>query len=172
MIFDCPEAFTSMNQVYLLIGGNLGNREQNMAEARKEMEIQCGRILQSSSLYETAAWGQTDQPDFLNQVLLIETTLDAYILLDRLLAIEQAMGRYRMKKYGPRIIDLDILFYNDEIIESKHLQVPHPRMASRRFVLVPLAELAAEKIHPVTGKTITEILEACPDKLTVKKITP
>lgn len=171
MIFDSPEADTYMNQAFLLIGGNLGDRELNMDRARREIETRAGRITLASALYQTAAWGKTDQPDFLNQVLVVETMLDANDLLERLLVAEQAMGRYRQEKYGPRIIDMDILFFNDEVIETRSLQVPHPRLQDRRFALVPLAEIAGNKIHPVLGKTIDELLAICPDTLPVYKYT-
>jgi 2-amino-4-hydroxy-6-hydroxymethyldihydropteridine diphosphokinase len=171
MIFVSPEVYTSMNQAYLLIGGNLGNREQNMARAGKEIEARAGLILQASSLYQTGAWGKTDQPDFLNQVLLIETALNAGELLKQILATEQSMGRQRNEKYGPRTIDIDILFFNDDIIDNKSLQVPHPRLPERRFALIPLAEIAGEKIHPVLEKSINDLLANCPDTLPVYKFT-
>jgi 2-amino-4-hydroxy-6-hydroxymethyldihydropteridine diphosphokinase len=171
MIFVSPEVFTSMNQAYLLIGGNLGNREQNLARARKEIETRAGLIIEASALYQTAAWGKTDQPDFLNQVLKIETSLDAGGLIDQLLSAELAMGRHRNEKYGPRTIDMDILFFNDDIIDNKTLQVPHPRLQERRFALIPLAEIAGGKIHPVLGSSINELLANCPDKLPVYKFT-
>jgi 2-amino-4-hydroxy-6-hydroxymethyldihydropteridine diphosphokinase len=142
-----------------------------MARAGKEIETRAGIIMEASSLYQTGAWGKTDQPDFLNQVLKIETPLDARELLEQLLSAEQSMGRHRNEKYGPRTIDMDILFFNDEIIDNKSLQVPHPRLQERRFALIPLAEIAGEKIHPVLGKSINDLLAECPDKLPVYKFT-
>jgi 2-amino-4-hydroxy-6-hydroxymethyldihydropteridine diphosphokinase len=171
MIFVSPEIFTSMNQAYLLIGGNLGNREQNMARARQEIETRAGLIIEASSLYQTGAWGKTDQPDFLNQVLKIETSLDAPELLEQLLTAEQTMGRFRNEKYGPRIIDMDILFFNNDIINTASLQVPHPRLQERRFALIPMAEIAGEKIHPLLGISINQLLVLCPDHLPVYKFT-
>jgi 2-amino-4-hydroxy-6-hydroxymethyldihydropteridine diphosphokinase len=172
MIFGSPEGYTCMNQAYLLIGGNLGNREENIARARIEIDRICGTIIKASSLYETAAWGNTDQPDFLNQVLELATKKNAHALLTALLSIEEAMGRFRKDKYGPRLIDLDVLFFNEEIIETEILQVPHPRLQDRRFVLIPMAEMAADKIHPVLKKSMAELLAICPDQLAVNKYIP
>jgi 2-amino-4-hydroxy-6-hydroxymethyldihydropteridine diphosphokinase len=126
--------------------------------------------LRRSSCYETAAWGIEEQPDFLNQVLEIETTMDPASLLDTLLEIEREMGRIRGEKFGPRTIDLDILFYGDMIIRTNDLEVPHPRMAERRFVLEPLYELIRDRKHPVTRQTIREMLLACTDPLEVRRI--
>ena len=158
-----------MNHVYLLIGGNLGDRPKNLALTIQLISDRCGILLQHSSIYETAAWGMQDQPDFLNQVLLLETMLAPHPLLETLLAIEQELGRFRGEKYGPRVIDIDILLYNDAVIHEPGLQVPHPRMASRRFVLTPLAEIAGELIHPETGKNIRQMLDECEDLLPVNK---
>lgn len=160
-----------MSTAYLLIGGNLGNRKENLSKATGLIRKQCGVVINSSSLYETAAWGMTEQSSFLNQVLEISTSLDAKQLMRRILKIENMMGRVRKEKFGPRTIDIDILFYENEILDLLFLKIPHPELQNRRFVLVPLAEINSELQHPVLKKTIAELLEECPDNLEVKKIT-
>ncbi|HLL44733.1 MAG TPA: 2-amino-4-hydroxy-6-hydroxymethyldihydropteridine diphosphokinase, partial [Segetibacter sp.] len=154
-----------MNDAYLLTGGNIGNRLVSLQQACMKIEKQAGIVLQKSAVYETAAWGVTDQNLFLNQVLLVSTSLPPEELLHTLLHIEQELGRRRIVKMGPRIIDIDILFYNNEIISTPVLTVPHPQIANRRFVLTPLNEIAPCFVHPVLQKTITELLEICPDEL-------
>jgi 2-amino-4-hydroxy-6-hydroxymethyldihydropteridine diphosphokinase len=154
---------------YILTGGNLGHRFENLRRAADLIDTRCGRILRRSSLYETAAWGIEAQPEFLNQVLEVETLLDPETLLDVLLEIEREMGRIRGEKFGPRIIDLDILLYGDLIIRTSALDIPHPRMAERRFVLEPLNELIGLRIHPVTGLSIREMLLVCTDPLEVRQ---
>ena len=159
-----------MNKVFLLTGGNMGNRKDNLAIAYKHISVLCGHIINSSSVYETAAWGKTDQPSFLNQVLEIQTALTAPQLLKKILDIEKLTGRIRKEKYGPRIIDIDILLFNDEIHNDPLLKIPHPELQNRRFVLEPLAEIAPEIIHPVLKKSIIDLLAICPDKLEVTRI--
>lgn len=159
-----------MNKAYLLTGGNLGNRLDNLYKAADYMEQYCGKIICKSSVYETAAWGLEDQPDFYNQVLLINTALSARELISQLLTIENKMGRKREVKMGPRTIDIDILFYNDSVINEPDLVIPHPRMQDRRFVLMPLAETAPDFIHPVFHKKISQLLLECADRLNVYKI--
>ena len=158
-----------MNTAYLLTGGNLGERVHNLAMARELIAAQTGNIIAASSLYETAAWGNTDQPAFLNQAIMIETPLNARQLIRRILKIEKKMGRVREEKYGPRLIDIDILLFNNEKHNYQFLKFPHPEMQNRRFALLPLAEIAPEIIHPVLKKTITELLQECKDELEVKK---
>ena len=159
-----------MRTAYLLIGGNLGNRKENLSKAVSLINEQCGSLTSSSSIYETEAWGKTDQPAFLNQALEISTSLNARQLMRKVLKIEEEMGRVRKEKLGPRIIDIDILLFENEIHDLRFLKIPHPEMQNRRFVLVPLAEIDSTLQHPVLKKSIAELLEECPDNLEVKKI--
>ena len=127
-------------------------------------------IVNQSAIYETAAWGKTDQATFLNQVVLVETELTARGVLERILIAEQEMGRMRKEKFGPRTIDIDILFFNDDIVQEDGLTVPHPQLHLRKFALEPLNEIAPDLKHPVTGKSIGEMLLECSDPLAVKKL--
>ena len=158
-----------MNRAYLLIGGNLGDRKQNLEKARELIALHGGDITNDSSIYETAAWGKTDQPLFLNQALEIHTSLNAKQLIRHILKVEKMLGRIRKEKYGPRIIDIDILLFNNEKHDYPFLKIPHPEMQNRRFALIPLAEIAEEVIHPLLKKSIAELLKECPDQLEVKK---
>ena len=164
-----PESNESMNSFYLLIGGNEGDREAALSEARAQIET-TGAIRQVSSLYETAPWGRTDQPWFLNQALRLETAADAPALLGILLHIEERMGRKRLEKYGSRRIDIDILFFNDAIVRLPNLVIPHPEIANRRFVLEPMNEISPDYRHPVLHLSVRELLLACTDPLEVKKL--
>ena len=159
-----------MNTVYLLLGSNLGNSKEQLLLATKFIEEAIGELKKSSSFYSTAAWGNTDQPDFLNQIIEIETTLTPLPLLKEILLIEKKMGRVRTVKNAARIIDIDILFFNNEIIKKKNLTIPHPEIQNRRFVLIPLAEIAVSLVHPQLKKTAKELLNICPDTLNVQKI--
>jgi 2-amino-4-hydroxy-6-hydroxymethyldihydropteridine diphosphokinase len=158
-----------MNKAYLLIGGNMGERREYLRRARVAIGEQCGKIAAVSAVYETEAWGLEDQEAFLNQALEIESPLDPLPLLWCMQGIEEALGRVRTVKYGPRLIDIDLLLYNNEVIELPELQVPHPRMQDRRFVLQCLVELAPDYRHPALGKTIRQLLEACTDPLKVER---
>ena len=159
-----------MNGIYLLLGSNLGERMAILAAAQTQLEQSVGLIKASSSLYETEAWGKTDQPPFLNQVLEIATELSATELLKELLNVEQKLGRKREEKWGPRTVDIDILYYGEQIINSLELSLPHPQLHLRRFTLVPLCEIAPLFVHPVFKKNNLQLLQECPDQLQVKVI--
>lgn len=161
-----------MNVAYLLTGGNIGNRLQTLELARQAIEKTCGQIAQASPVYETAAWGLTEQNPFLNQALELHTQLQAHELLQGMLRIEQALGRIRDVKYGPRIIDIDMLLFNNAIINTANLIVPHPQLPNRRFALQCLANIAGEQIHPILKKSINQLLLECPDPLEVHKFKP
>lgn len=159
-----------MNTVYLLLGSNLGDSGLQLSHARRKIEERIGMIKKHSSLYKTAAWGYKDQPDFLNQIIIAETKLPPQETLQTILKAEEDLGRVRTIKNAARIIDIDILFFNREIINTKNLTVPHPEIPNRRFVLEPLAELSPDFIHPVLQKTIALLLGECADELNVQKI--
>jgi 2-amino-4-hydroxy-6-hydroxymethyldihydropteridine diphosphokinase len=158
-----------MNKAYLLIGGNMGDRLANLNEAIICINDQAGKIEKESSIYETAAWGMTNQASFLNQALLISTTYSAHQLISILLEIEIKLGRKRDLPLGPRTIDIDIIYFNNEIIDTSDLTVPHPSMFKRNFVLIPMVEIAPNFKHPQLNKTNSALLAECTDECLVHK---
>lgn len=161
----------SIYTAFISTGSNLGNRSENLQAAKNFIQQYCGNVVAASSVYETAAWGMQQQPDFYNQVLKIETNLSPHQLLNKLLSIEKQMGRVRKEKYGPRVIDLDILLFNDEVVNDEDLKIPHPHLPQRKFTLIPLNEIAADFFHPVEKKSIHRLLLDCTDTLNVNKIS-
>jgi 2-amino-4-hydroxy-6-hydroxymethyldihydropteridine diphosphokinase len=160
-----------MNEAYLLLGSNLGNRKKTIDSAIEKINEQAGKVTLASSVYETEPWGTNAPPPFYNQIVVIKTPLTAERLLPVLLGIENDLGRVRTEiKNSPRTIDIDILFFNNEIISEKDLEVPHPRLHLRRFVLVPLSEIVPAYCHPVKKKSLSQLLEECPDNRWVKKL--
>ncbi len=161
----------NLHSVFLLLGSNLGDREIMLQRAESAIAQHDIIVIRRSGLYETAAWGITDQPAFLNQVLLVETKQDPETLMQTMLEIEQSLGRARKERYGPRSIDIDILLFDALVYHSSIVTIPHPAMQERRFVLTPLAELAPDLIHPVFQQSVQELLSHCKDELPVKKIS-
>lgn len=157
------------NTACILLGSNMGNSFHQLETAAAQLAQKTGTIIQQSGIYVTAAWGFTQQPDFLNQVIVLHTKLCARQTLESMLTIEAEMGRVRTVKNAPRVIDIDLLFFNADIIAEPDLTVPHPRIQDRRFVLVPLDEILPNFLHPVFKENIHQLLTKCPDQLNVKK---
>lgn len=157
------------NTAYLLLGSNLGNREKLLVDALILIGERVGDIMLSSSIYETEAWGKTDQAGFLNVAVAVNTMLYPLQLLETVLKIESDLGRVRDEKWGPRLIDIDIILYGDEIVEQDDLQIPHSQMQFRRFVLLPLAEIAPNLIHPILKQSISVLLDNLSDQSLVLK---
>lgn len=161
-----------MTMLYLLIGGNLGDKKKIFEEARELLGERIGKISALSSVYETEPWGFQSDDVFWNQVLKIKTELSPEEILGKTQEIEQDLGRIRKEyRYESRMIDIDILFYGDQIIKQEDLIIPHPRIQERKFTLVPLCEIAPELVHPVLKKSIGQLLEECTDQLKVKIVS-
>jgi 2-amino-4-hydroxy-6-hydroxymethyldihydropteridine diphosphokinase len=156
------ETWRCLRRIYLSLGSNIGDREANLRRAVEQLASQDMRVLHTSRIYETEPVDYVDQAWFLNQVVEAETALFPMQLLTRVGRVERELGRKRTVRKGPRTIDIDILFYGAAVVETTRLEIPHPRIAERRFVLVPLAELAPELRHPVTHRTIRQMLESAP----------
>jgi 2-amino-4-hydroxy-6-hydroxymethyldihydropteridine diphosphokinase len=157
-------------KIHLLIGSNMGDRKAYLAQAVAEIGQKIGKVTEKSRLYETQAWGLTNQPDFMNQALEVETTLSPQETLKKILAIESDMGRIRTEKWAERTIDIDILLFANLIVEEPDLQIPHPRLPERNFALVPLMEIAGEVEHPFLKMTIEDIYFESPDTLDVFEV--
>lgn len=157
-------------EAYLLLGSNLGDRLNYLEQAIRQIDRQVGKVISRSSVYETEAWGKEDQPGFLNIALLIQTSLDPTSVLKKVLQIEESLGRIRDERWGARLIDIDIILYGNQIIDiSGVLQIPHPEMQHRKFVLQPLHEIAPEVVHPKLKQTISTLLSQLEDPLNVEK---
>jgi len=160
-----------MNVVFLGLGTNMGNRRKNLNDAVAGIREQIGKVVNISSVYETEPWGFKSESQFLNIVIKVETLLNPSAVLEAILRIELFLGRVRGEnQYSSRIIDIDILFYEDQVIDSSDLKVPHPKLQERKFVLVPLCEIEPEMVHPVLKKTMVLLFKECEDKSEVMKI--
>lgn len=160
-----------MNTILILQGSNMGERYQMLEESRKQIALKIGAVNLVSKMYESEPWGFESDVWFLNRVLQVQTELDAFHVLCQLLEIEKQLGRIRnpeSKSYSSRTIDLDILFFNQEIIHSPELEVPHPKIHLRKFTLLPLCDLVPEWIHPESLLTAKQLLENCKDETLVK----
>tara|TARA_B110000444_G_C18495521_1_gene435527 strand:+ start:80 stop:565 length:486 start_codon:yes stop_codon:yes gene_type:complete len=158
-----------MNIVFLQLGGNLGDREQLLKDAILAVENRVGNIIDLSKVYESAPWRVEGQNNYLNQIIKVKTTLLAREVLSTVLNIEKQLGRIRIEKWGERLIDIDIIFYNNSIIETPELCIPHKHLHERMFVLTPLCDIASKMVHPKYNKTIEELLQECNDTELVKE---
>ncbi len=157
-------------EVYMLLGSNLGDREMVIRQAIAKIEAAVGVVVLKSAFYETEPWGYADQPAFINMAILVRTEFSALEVLEKALLIEQELGRVRVTRWGSRIIDIDLIFYGQEIINVEgKLSIPHPEMQNRRFVLEPLSEIAAAYIHPKLNRSVEDLLQSLSDDTAVKK---
>lgn len=162
----------SKEYVFLSLGSNKHNPYKQIKKAKINISSKIGKIIKESSLYITSAWGNTEQNDFLNQILKIETSLNPLYLMKYILLIEENMGRERKNeiKWGPRIIDIDIIFYGKKVLNYDNLIIPHPYLQYRLFVLEPLNEIEPDFIHPVLNKNVNQLLKECNDNIYIRKL--
>ncbi|HHD11421.1 MAG TPA: 2-amino-4-hydroxy-6-hydroxymethyldihydropteridine diphosphokinase [Deltaproteobacteria bacterium] len=159
-------------RVLISIGSNLTRRIRRCKDAIEKLGEEEGiEVVRCSSFYETSPWGRKGQPDFINAAAQLETELAPFELLGVLKNIEVELGREEGERWGPRVIDLDIILWEDKIIDNRELKIPHPQMHRRKFVLIPLCEIAPEWVHPVMGKTVKELLKECDDTEEVRKVS-
>lgn len=160
------------NKIILHNGTNLGDREENLNKANQLIESHIGKITKKSSWYETEPWGLPDQPMFINVALEVETDLSPEQLLEAANGIENEMGRIRIKKWERRLIDIDIIFYEDQVVQTDQLTIPHKHLQDRNFVLIPLMEIIPDFVHPILNQTMEELYEQSQDALEVYLLTP
>ena len=160
-----------MPHVILHLGSNIGLRNQYLQRARQLLEAQVGKLVASSAIYRTSAWGIENQRDFLNQAFCFKTQLPPAQVLEIALNTETKLGRKRQERWGERIIDIDIIFYEDLTLDTPKLVIPHPWLQERRFVLVPLNDIAPNWVHPILGKTVSDLLMICPDEGEVERVS-
>lgn len=156
-----------MSEVLILLGSNIGHRKKYLAQSLESIDREVGQIVNTSNIYETESWGFKSDP-FLNQVILVKTKLNPFELLQKLQQIEKTLGRTRItNSYGARKIDIDILLYDDIVLNESSLKIPHPQMHKRAFTMIPVAEIAGKTIHPIIKESLLKISQQCTDKLKV-----
>jgi len=159
-----------MKGIYLLLGSNLGDSRQKLTDAIKHIELSIGKVIKQSSIYATQAWGIEDQPDFLNQVVEIDSKYGPERILSEINEIERLLGRVRRIKWHSRIIDIDILYYGEQVLNLENLIIPHQEIENRKFALKPMTEIAPKFVHPILFESQKELLAKCKDHLSVEKI--